>query len=59
MDIEDRDGAPEALAVELEDAATRSVWTSMLGLLSSGTQMWHFVRRSDAGRQPRGSTAET
>jgi hypothetical protein len=43
MDIEDRDGAPEALAVELEDAATRSVWTSMLGLLSSETQMWHFV----------------
>ena len=33
----------ETLAVELEDAATRSVWTSMQGLLSSGTQMWHFV----------------
>ena len=36
MDTEDRDGAPEALAVELEDAATRSVWASMLGLLSPG-----------------------
>jgi hypothetical protein len=43
MDTEDRDGTPEVLAVELEDAATRSVWTSVLGLLSSETQMWHFV----------------
>jgi hypothetical protein len=43
VDTEDRAEAPEALAVELEDAATRSVRTSMLGLLSSGTQMWHFV----------------
>lgn len=43
MESEDRDGAPESLAVELEDAATRSRWTSVLGLLSSETQMWHFV----------------
>lgn len=31
------------LTVHLEDAATRSVWVSMLGLLSSQTQQWHFV----------------
>ena len=43
MDMEHRDGAPQALVVELEDAATRSAWTSMLGLLTSQTQMWHFV----------------
>jgi hypothetical protein len=33
----------DVLAIELEDAATRSVWVSMLGLLSSQTQQWHFV----------------
>lgn len=31
------------LTIELEDAATRSWWTSALGLLSARTQMWHFV----------------
>jgi hypothetical protein len=34
--------APGALTVELEDAATRSRWTSALGLLAAGTQMWQF-----------------
>ncbi|MGN6576103.1 MAG: hypothetical protein ACTHKG_10455 [Nocardioides sp.] len=43
MDIEDRGGTQETLVVELEDAAARSMWTSMLGLLLAGTQMWHFV----------------
>jgi hypothetical protein len=41
MDVEDRAG--ETLVVVLEDAATRSAWTSVLGLLSAGMQMWHFV----------------
>lgn len=37
------------LVVELEDAATRSWWTSMIGLLGAGTQMWHFVGLVDGG----------
>lgn len=44
MNTESRAGPPpEMLVIELEDVATRSRLTSMLGLLSSGTQMWHFV----------------
>lgn len=43
MDTEDLESPTETLIVALEDAATRSVWTSMLGLLSTETQMWHFV----------------
>lgn len=35
------------LRIELEDAASRSVWVSMLGLLSSETQQWHFVGMVD------------
>jgi len=39
-----REALPDdVLAIELEDAATRSIWVSMLGLLSSQTQQWHFV----------------
>jgi hypothetical protein len=35
--------APQTLNVELEDVATRSWWKSALGLLTTQTQMWHFV----------------
>ncbi|WP_107772920.1 hypothetical protein [Nocardioides sediminis] len=35
--------APQTLSVELEDVATRSWWKSALGLLTTQTQMWHFV----------------
>lgn len=37
------DATEGVLTVQLEDAATRSMWVSMLGLLSSQTQQWHFV----------------
>jgi hypothetical protein len=33
----------DILVLELEDVATRSSWVSMLGLMSSMTQQWHFV----------------
>jgi hypothetical protein len=31
------------LTVELEDVATRSWWASLMGLLTAGVQVWHFV----------------
>jgi hypothetical protein len=37
----------DTLTIGLEDAATRSVWVSMLGLLTSQTQQWHFVGLDD------------
>ena len=43
MAVRDREHETGTLTVELEDAATRSLWASMLGLLSAGVQMWHFV----------------
>lgn len=43
----------EALTIELEDAATRSMWVSMLGLLSSETQQWHFVGIVEGDDKPR------
>lgn len=43
MEAEDIAPTPETLTIELEELATRSVWKAMLGLLSSQTQMWHFV----------------
>ena len=43
MVVQENEQGAGTLVVELEDAATRSWWTSMIGLLTSGTQMWHFV----------------
>ena len=43
MVAQDTEQGSGTLVVELEDAAARSMWTSMLGLLAAGTQMWHFV----------------
>ncbi len=43
MGTRERGAREGLLTVELEDAAARSLWTSVLGLLSSQTQQWHFV----------------
>ncbi len=43
MDTTNRTEPEGTLAIELEDAATRSWWVSTLGLLSGAMQQWHFV----------------
>ena len=42
MQTPDQDG----LTIELEDAATRSWWVGLAGLLGAGVQQWHFVAKS-------------
>jgi hypothetical protein len=49
-DLHDRE---EHLQIQLE--VTRSMWVTMLGLLSSNTQQWHFVGMVDG--QPRYTSA--